>query len=88
MFLFIFCIQEFDSFRYDDLTAHRQKSQLEFYLDESRANINAKVDILFFWKGNEFRYPDLACMARDILSVPISTVASESTFSNGRRIID
>ncbi|KAK2655447.1 hypothetical protein Ddye_008499 [Dipteronia dyeriana] len=30
-----------------------------------------------FWKGNEPRYPELAAMARDVLSVPISTVASK-----------
>ncbi|KAG2727020.1 hypothetical protein I3760_01G140900 [Carya illinoinensis] len=78
--------QEFDSFRHDDLTAHLQKSQLDLYLDQPRADINAKIDILSFWKGNEFLYPDLACMARDILSVSVSTVASESTFSVGGRI--
>ncbi|KAG2689215.1 hypothetical protein I3760_09G129800 [Carya illinoinensis] len=80
--------QEFDSFGSNDLTAHMQKSQLELYLDEPRTDRNAKIDILSFWKGNEFRYPDLACMTRDILSVPVSTVASESTFSVGERIID
>ncbi|XP_042952169.1 zinc finger BED domain-containing protein RICESLEEPER 2-like [Carya illinoinensis] len=80
--------QEFDSFIHDDFAAHMQKSQLDLYLDEPRADRNAKIDILSFWKGNEFRYPDLACMARDILSVPVSTVAFESTFSVDGRIID
>ncbi|KAG2688933.1 hypothetical protein I3760_09G116200 [Carya illinoinensis] len=80
--------QEFDSFGGNDFAAHMQKSQLELYLDEPRTDRNAKIYILSFWKGNEFRYPDLACMARDILSVPVSTVASESTFSVGGRIID
>nr|XP_023886061.1 zinc finger BED domain-containing protein RICESLEEPER 2-like [Quercus suber] len=35
-----------------------------------------------------FRFPELASMARDVLSVPISTHASESTFSVGGRVID
>jgi len=49
---------------------------------------NTTFDILSFWKGNEFRYPEVAAMARDILSILISTVASESTFSIGGRVID
>ncbi|KAF5470240.1 hypothetical protein F2P56_010765 [Juglans regia] len=81
-------ISEFDTFRPDELSGYMKKSQLDLYLDEPRAERNAKIDILSFWKGNEFRYPDLARMARDILSVPVSTVASESTFSVGGRIID
>ncbi|KAG6682132.1 hypothetical protein I3842_13G123200 [Carya illinoinensis] len=81
-------MKEFDSFQTDDLAANMQKNQLELYLDEPRADRNANLDILDFWKGNEFRYPDLANMARDILSVPVSTVASESFFSVDGRIID
>jgi hypothetical protein len=46
------------------------------------------LTILSFWKGNQFRYLEVAAMARDILSIPISTVASESTFSIGGRMID
>ena len=65
-----------------------KKTQLELYLDEPRVDRNAKLDILAFWKGNEFRYLEFAAMARDILSIPISTVASESTFSVGERVID
>ena len=65
-----------------------RQAQLDLYLDEPRVDRNAKLDILAFWKGNEFRYPELAAMARDILSIPISTVASESTFSVGGRVID
>ena len=49
---------------------------------------NAKLDILSFRKGNQFRYPELVAMVRDVLSIPISTVASESTFSVGGRVID
>jgi hypothetical protein len=58
---------------------------LELYLDEPKyLEKNTTFDILSFWKGNEFRYPQVAAMAR----ISISTVASESTFSIGGRVID
>ncbi|XP_059446142.1 uncharacterized protein LOC132177718 [Corylus avellana] len=66
-----------------------QKNQLEIYLEEPRSmDMDDSFDILSFWKGNEFRYPKVAAMARDVLSIPISTVASESTFSIDGRVID
>jgi hypothetical protein len=62
---------------------------LELYLDEPKyLDKNKTFDILSFWKGNEFHYPEVAAMARDVLSIPISTVALESTFSIGGRVID
>jgi hypothetical protein len=58
---------------------------LELYFDEPKyLEKNTTFDILSFWKGNEFRYPQVAAMAR----ISISTVASESTFSIGGRVID
>ena len=46
------------------------------------------MNVLHFWKANQFRYPELSIMARDVLSIPISTIASESAFSVGGRILD
>ena len=46
------------------------------------------IDVLTFWKSNECRYPILASMACDILAVPVSTVASEASFSVGGRVLD
>ena len=71
-----------------DIGRQAQKTQLKLYLDEPRVDRNAKLDILAFWKGNEFWYPELATMAHDILSIPISIVASKSTFSVGGWVID
>jgi hypothetical protein len=76
---------------YDGVDDNAQKTELEVYLDEARYIENRSsgtFDILSFWKGNEFRYPEVAAMARDVLSIPISTVASESCFSTGGRVID
>ncbi|GJY19787.1 zinc finger BED domain-containing protein RICESLEEPER 2-like protein [Tanacetum coccineum] len=39
------------------------------------------LDILGWWKTRESQFPILAAMARDLLSVQASTVASESAFS-------
>ncbi|KAL4582675.1 hypothetical protein LXL04_007233 [Taraxacum kok-saghyz] len=58
------------------------------YLDEPRSEITEDINFLSFWKAHQYRYPKLASMARDILSIPVSTVASESAFSNGGRVLD
>ena len=58
------------------------------YLEEPRAERTKELNVLQFWKHNQFRYHELAAMARDILSIPISTVASESAFSVGGKVLD
>ncbi|XP_075501873.1 zinc finger BED domain-containing protein RICESLEEPER 1-like isoform X1 [Primulina tabacum] len=81
-------LKEFDTFQRTELNDRAQKSQLDLYLDEPKIDRSSNCDVLAFWKAYQFRYPELAQMARDILSVPISTVASESSFSTGGRILD
>ena len=44
--------------------------------------------ILTWWKNHENQFPILAKIARDILVVPASTIAFESAFSAGRRVLD
>ena len=60
------------------------------YLEEARFDHNTHVDldILEYWESHCGSFPDLSLMARDIMSIPITTVASESTFSIGGRILD
>nr|GMD89744.1 zinc finger BED domain-containing protein RICESLEEPER 2-like [Ipomoea batatas] len=67
-----------------------QKSELDRYLNEELDNDedDDDFDILAWWKKNSHRFPILSTMARDILAMPISTVASESTFSTGGRVLD
>ncbi|KAL8115886.1 hypothetical protein AgCh_022396 [Apium graveolens] len=65
-----------------------EKTELERYLEEKRLNGSLDINIQEYWNSNQFRFPNLAFMARDILSIPISTVASESVFSIGGRILD
>ena len=81
-------MQDFDTFESFDFVNATQKSQLDLYLDKLRVDRKSNVDILDFWKANQFRYPQLSLMARDILTIPISTVASESAFSTGGRVLD
>jgi hypothetical protein len=49
---------------------------------------NENFDILMWWKVNSTKFPILAEVARDVLAIPITTVASESAFSTGGRVID
>ncbi|KAK9070708.1 hypothetical protein SSX86_011110 [Deinandra increscens subsp. villosa] len=66
------------------------KSELAIYLDEGVC-IPKKgefFDALGWWKNNKLKYRILSKMAADILAIPITTVASESAFSAGGRVID
>ncbi|KAG6507088.1 hypothetical protein ZIOFF_032429 [Zingiber officinale] len=65
------------------------KSQLDLYLEEPKLEFAyyQDLDILEHWKNQKHRYPTLALMACDVLAIPITTVASESTFSIGARVL-
>ena len=68
-----------------------EKSELESYLEENiyiPEGNHTSFNVLEWWKNNSHKYPILSKMVGDILAIPISTVASESTFSAGGRIID
>ena len=59
------------------MDVHSQKNQFEFYLDEYRSvDKNVTFDIISFWKGNKFRYHEVASIARDILNIHVSTIVS------------
>ncbi|XVF74336.1 hypothetical protein PTKIN_Ptkin13bG0102300 [Pterospermum kingtungense] len=64
------------------------ETKLDKYLVEDDAKADDEFDVLHWWKVNSLRYPILSTMARDILAIPISTVASKSAFSTGGRVLD
>nr|DAD24335.1 TPA_asm: hypothetical protein HUJ06_025799 [Nelumbo nucifera] len=64
------------------------KSEVARYLLESCEKPSDSFDILIWWKMNCQKYPILSQIARDVLAMPISTVASESAFSTSGRLLD
>ncbi|XP_073153840.1 zinc finger BED domain-containing protein RICESLEEPER 2-like [Henckelia pumila] len=63
------------------------KTELDHYLEDKVLPRNVDFDILEWWKTNGIKYPTLMRMTRDLLVIPISTIASESAFSTGGRLV-
>ncbi|GJX71223.1 zinc finger BED domain-containing protein RICESLEEPER 2-like protein [Tanacetum coccineum] len=64
------------------------KTEVDIYLDDGLEKRDDSFDILNWWKVNSLKFPILSQVARHVLGMPISTVASESAFSTGGRVID
>ncbi|XP_021731329.1 zinc finger BED domain-containing protein RICESLEEPER 2-like [Chenopodium quinoa] len=64
------------------------KIELDKYLEEDTTEDIDEFDILSWWKFNCSRFPTVGKISRDVLAVPVSTVASESAFSTGGRVLD
>lgn len=65
------------------------KNEVEKYLFEPNEDENDEnFGILGWWKENSVRFRILSQVARDVFAIPVSTVASESVFSTGGRILD
>lgn len=65
-------------------------SEIDEYLSASLVKCQGNaLDILQWWKVyGSVSYPILSTMVRDLLTVQVSTVASESAFSTAGRLID
>lgn len=68
------------------------RRELEVYLTDPVENPKlmrgAEYDVLSWWRVNSLKYPVLAEMAKDVLAMQVSSVASESAFSTSGRILD
>nr|KAJ0216565.1 hypothetical protein LSAT_V11C300137950 [Lactuca sativa] len=66
-----------------------EKTELDGYLADKLLPNEEGFYILMWWKCNGSKFPILQKIARDILAIPISTVASESAFSmSGNKNMD
>ena len=48
---------------------------------------NENFDILIWWKIQQIKYQNLSIITRDVLTVLVSTIASEAAFSAGGRVV-
>ena len=65
-----------------------RKSELERYLADCVEEDSPNFCILNWWKVNSLKYRLLSKVAHDVFIIPLSTVASESAFSTGGRVLD
>ncbi|XP_057441940.1 zinc finger BED domain-containing protein RICESLEEPER 2-like [Lotus japonicus] len=63
-------------------------NEVDSYFKEALEKKTHSFDILNWWKVNSSKYPTLALIAKDVLAMPVSTVASESAFSTGGRVLN
>ncbi|CAJ2636692.1 unnamed protein product [Trifolium pratense] len=64
------------------------ETELQGYLKSKNIEFVEKFDILSWWKNKAGDYPIMSQMVRDIMPTPVSTVASESAFSTGGRVLE
>ncbi|XP_076906567.1 zinc finger BED domain-containing protein RICESLEEPER 2-like [Bidens hawaiensis] len=67
------------------------KSDVDIYLGdgvERKVKGDNTYDVLDWWKINSKKFPILSEVAKHVLGIPISTVASDSAFSTSGRVID
>jgi hypothetical protein len=69
------------------ITSTYVRTELDLYLEEPLLPRTQELDIIQWWQHAGLKYPTLRKIARDVLAIPVSTVASESVFSTGGRII-
>ncbi|GKV40133.1 hypothetical protein SLEP1_g47802 [Rubroshorea leprosula] len=81
-------LKGFDKFLHETSQSQSSISDLEKYLEEPVFPRNCDFNILNWWRVHTPRYPILSMMARDVLGTPMSTLAQESAFNAGGRVLD
>jgi hypothetical protein len=64
-------------------------SELSSYLDsDTVTQFDFDFNLLNWWQRHKLTYPVLSILAKDVLTVPASSVSSESTFSLAGRVLE
>ena len=64
-------------------------SEMSSYLDsDCITQYDEDFNILNWWHEHKQTYPILSILAKDVLTVPASTISSESTFSLAGRVLE
>jgi hypothetical protein len=63
--------------------------ELSSYLDsDTITQFDSDFNLLNWWQRHKLTYPMLSILAKDVLTVPASTISSESTFSLADRVLE
>ena len=82
-----FNIRKFETFASQNSETMVSKSDLERNLEKPLVKSTPDLNILNWWKANQGKYPILAQIAKDILTVPVTTIAFESAFNTRGRVL-
>jgi hypothetical protein len=64
-------------------------SELSSYLDSDIVTqFDSDFNLLNWWQRHQLTYPVFSILAKDVLTVPASTLSSESTFSLADRVLE
>ena len=67
---------------------HRSsRMKFDHFIDEGVLKRSENFGILAWWKSNGLKYPTLQRIARNILVISVTTVASEAAFSTNGRLL-
>ncbi|CAA0806583.1 Zinc finger BED domain-containing protein DAYSLEEPER [Striga hermonthica] len=80
---------ELESYLYESSGPNgAEMNELDKYMADPPLRLSGQFDVLAWWKNQTDEYPVLSRIAHDLLAVQVSTVASESAFSAGGRVVD
>ncbi|CAL5339905.1 unnamed protein product [Camellia sinensis] len=82
-------LSEFDLFisRKRSKKVKNVRLELDHYLEDDVLPRTSGFDVLNWWKANGSKYPTLQAIVRDILTILVSTIASELAFSTSGRLV-